>query len=190
MGAEIVTPEMFEIVDIRGNSTGEVLEKSIVHQLGLRHRDVHVWVTDGEHVLEQQRVWDKAIMPGEWDISVGGHVAAGETFLDTAVRETREELGLDVPPKRFIPAPSLAAEVYVEAWDNYHRVFGGNFVVVDKNLSLAALTLRAKEVSGARLYPIDQLEVDLQHPETARRHAPHPRQLWLLGIAAMRGAIA
>jgi len=30
-----------------------------------------------------------------WDVSVGGHFTAGEGSLETAVKETSEELGLD-----------------------------------------------------------------------------------------------
>lgn len=33
--------------------------------------------------------------PGMWDVSVGGHFTAGESSLETAVKETSEELGLD-----------------------------------------------------------------------------------------------
>lgn len=33
--------------------------------------------------------------PGMWDVSVGGHFTAGDSSLETAVKETSEELGLD-----------------------------------------------------------------------------------------------
>jgi len=34
-----------------------------------------------------------------WDISAAGHVEAGDGALATAQRETKEEIGLDVPPE-------------------------------------------------------------------------------------------
>ncbi len=34
-----------------------------------------------------------------WDISAAGHVEAGDGALETARRETKEEIGLDVPPE-------------------------------------------------------------------------------------------
>lgn len=185
------TKELLDIVDAAGNPTGEQREKAEIHRLGLPHRDVHVWVTDGQNVLQQQRALDKKIMPGAWDIAVGGHVGAGESYLDAAVRETEEELGLRLPPERFLPAGILAVEMTMEPGPNQwtHRVVGDNFVVVERNLQLEDLTLQTDEVIGARLYPIDQLEADLANPETAGRHAPQPLALWQLGIAAMRGAV-
>lgn len=187
-----MSAELLDIVDEHGEPTGERRDKADIHRLGLRHRDVHVWITDGENVLEQQRAWDKKIMPGAWDIAVGGHVGAGESYLVAAVRETEEELGVAIPSERFIPAGRLAVDMVMEPGPHEwtHRVVGDNFVVVERNLQIAELSLQASEVIGARLYPIDQLEADLANPETARRHAPQPLELWQLGITAMRNAIA
>jgi isopentenyldiphosphate isomerase len=184
--------EMVDLVDENGILLGEQLEKQVVHQQGLWHRDVHVWVTDGDNVLEQQRAWHKTIMPGDWDVSVGGHVAAGETFLDAAIRETEEELGLRPARGRFQWAGSLAVEMGMGSASNpwTHRTAGGHYVVVERNLDVDSLTLQASEVIGARLYPIDQLEADISHPDTAGRHAPQPLAMWQLGIAAMRQAAA
>jgi isopentenyldiphosphate isomerase len=182
--------ELLDIVDAEGNPTGEQRPKSEIHQQGLPHRDVHVWITDGEHMLEQQRAWNKKIMPGSWDIAVGGHVGAGESYLEAAIRETEEEIGLLLPERRFIAAGKLAVDMVMEPGPRQwtHRTVGDNFVVVERDLQLDRLQLQASEVIGARLYPIDQLEADLQDPETALRHAPQPLALWQLGIAAMRGA--
>jgi isopentenyldiphosphate isomerase len=43
----------------------------------------------------QKRVWTKDVAPGKWDTSVGGHVDAGEDWHEAAVREMREELGIE-----------------------------------------------------------------------------------------------
>lgn len=180
--------ELLDIVDMSGNPTGQVLSKSEIHSEGMWHRDVHVWITDGERVLEQQRTFDKKIMPGAWDISVGGHVGRNESYLDAAVRETEEEVGLRIAPELFMPAGMLAVEMAMEDGAWMHRVVGDNFVVLQRGLEVADLQLQASEVVGARMYPIDQLEADLLSPDTAALHAPQPAALWALGIAAMRQA--
>jgi 8-oxo-dGTP pyrophosphatase MutT (NUDIX family) len=181
--------ELLDVLDEQGRPTGQALSKKVIHRDGLPHKDVHVWLTNGTHLLEQQRHPGKSIMPNAWDISVGGHVAAGESTLAAAVRETEEELGLQLPPERFLPAGIVATEMFFGAEGWRHRIFGDNFVVVERDLRVEDLTLQASEVTGARLYDIDQLEADLRSPETAVRHAPQPAELWALGIAAMRQAV-
>jgi isopentenyl-diphosphate Delta-isomerase len=183
--------ELLDIVDLDGNPTGELKGKSDIHQNGLWHRDVHVWITDGTNVLQQQRAWDKKIMPGAWDIAVGGHVGAGESYLDAAVRETEEELGLDLERTLFRPAGKLAVEMVLQPGPQQwtHRTVGDNFVVATPGLPLDRLQLQASEVVDARWYSMDQLEEDLRTPETRLRHAPQPLALWQLGIAAMRTAV-
>jgi len=44
----------------------------------------------------QLRAKNKKLFPNKWDVSVGGHISAGEEPLTTAVRETKEELGLEI----------------------------------------------------------------------------------------------
>ena len=191
--SEFVAPrsgELLDVVDEYGEPVGEPVDKKTIHQRGLRHRDVHVWVTNGTDLLQQQRTWDKAIMPGAWDISVGGHVATGESYLDAAVRETAEELGLELPAARFVNIGKVATQVEIPGWEQPHNIVGDNFVVVEHDLAIAALRLQDEEVLGARWYPIDQLEADLASPATAGLHAPQPEALYALGIAGMREAIA
>jgi isopentenyl-diphosphate delta-isomerase len=156
----------------------------------MRHRDVHVWVTNGREFLQQERAYDKTIMPGQWDISVGGHVGTSESYRDAAMRETSEELGLDFPPQRFIRIGRVATQELFPGWKHVHNIVGDNFVVVERDLTLADVRIQEEEVESARMYPIDQLEIDLEAPDTARRHALQPRILYALGIAGMRGASA
>jgi len=75
-------------------------------------------------------------------------------------------------------------------WKAPHNIVGDNFVVLERDLTLADLTLQPEEVLGARWYPLDQLEHDLEDPQTAQRHAPQPAALYALGIAGMRGLAA
>ncbi len=47
-------------------------------------------------LLWQQRSEKLSDFPGKWDVSAGGHVNLGETFADAAVREAREEIGIEI----------------------------------------------------------------------------------------------
>lgn len=182
------TEELLDVVDQYGEPTGQTLDKETIHRLGIPHRDVHVWITNGQDFLQQQRNLDKSIMPGAWDISVGGHVGTGESYLSAAMRETSEELGVDFAPQRFVRIGRIATQLQFPGWRQNHNIIGDNFVVVEPDLEISDLRLQTEEVMGARWYSIDQLEQDLVDPETALRHAPQPSTLYALGIAGMRGA--
>jgi isopentenyldiphosphate isomerase len=194
MSKEQLSGELLDIVDLTGEPTGRQEDKAIIHRDGLWHRDVHVWITNGTHFLEQQRAWGKAIMEGQWDISASGHVGIDESYEDAALRETGEELGLFYKKERLIPIGRMAIEMVMDDGMWTHRVVGDNFVVVERNLTEAnlqdMLTLQTSEVIGARLYDLDQLEDDLRHPARAGLHAEQPGELWELGINGMREALA
>jgi 8-oxo-dGTP pyrophosphatase MutT (NUDIX family) len=73
------------------------VERGAVRVLGVATEAVHlVGLAPDGHVWLQQRAFDKANDPGQWDTLMGGMVAHGETTVDTLVRETREEVGLPV----------------------------------------------------------------------------------------------
>lgn len=59
------------------------------------HRIVHVLVFNNEGRLLLQKRGKSEALPLFWDASVGGHVEASETYVQAAVKECREELGLE-----------------------------------------------------------------------------------------------
>jgi isopentenyl-diphosphate delta-isomerase type 1 len=62
---------------------------------GIRFRIVRVFLFNSQgHLLMQRRAMHLKSHPGRWDQSVGGHVDEGETYLQAAVREAEEEIGV------------------------------------------------------------------------------------------------
>lgn len=88
--------ELFDLYDRCGKRLNKTAERSDVHSKGLWHRSVHVWIISSGKVLLQKRSNNKESYPGMWDISAAGHISAGEDALSTAVREVKEELGVDI----------------------------------------------------------------------------------------------
>ena len=87
--------EWIDVLDIEGNKTGKTCQKSVVHKKGLCHATVHIWFYSNKgKILLQQGAASKAIYPLLWDVSVAGHVNAGESLLAGAIREVKEEIGL------------------------------------------------------------------------------------------------
>jgi len=87
--------EIFEIVDDGNNVIGTATRSQCHGNPGLCHRTAHVIVLNkSDDILLQKRSKGKDIQPGKWDTAVGGHLMAGETFEQAAVREMNEELGI------------------------------------------------------------------------------------------------
>ncbi|MBX3738085.1 MAG: NUDIX domain-containing protein [Candidatus Didemnitutus sp.] len=85
--------ELFDVVDEHDRVIGQA-PRGEVHARGLRHRAVHVFVTNraGE-VFLHQRSLTKDTFPGRWNSSCAGHVGAGDDYDETVLRELEEELG-------------------------------------------------------------------------------------------------
>jgi len=91
---------MDEIIDIltsNGKPTGETCLKSEAHKKGLYHATVHVWFyTADKKILLQKRASVKKVFPNRWDVSVAGHIGAGEKIESAAIREVKEEIGITI----------------------------------------------------------------------------------------------
>jgi ADP-ribose pyrophosphatase YjhB (NUDIX family) len=92
--------EKVDVLDARGEKTDRSAWKSEAHRLGLWHRCFHCWVvapdvipSGGPYLFVQRRAAEKDTWPNKLDVTVGGHLKAGESALD-GLREVEEETGL------------------------------------------------------------------------------------------------
>ena len=71
-------------------------KRQIVHQTGLFHRGVHVFLFTPEgKLVTQRRSATQDTFPGALDCSVSEHLQVGESYHDGAIRGLQEELGID-----------------------------------------------------------------------------------------------
>lgn len=91
--------ELFQACSEQGELTVPGLSRQEIRS-GALHASSHVWIVrqgaEGSEILLQLRAYDKATWPGFWDISAAGHVDFGETPLDAAKRESKEEIGVEL----------------------------------------------------------------------------------------------
>lgn len=89
--------EFIDILNTKGELTGKTALKSEVHKHGWFHQTVHVWFYTGDgKILLQKRAAVKKVFPNHWDVSVAGHIGAGEKTIAAAIRETAEEIGIQI----------------------------------------------------------------------------------------------
>ena len=87
--------ELIDIFDENNNPTGVIKEKYEAHEEELFHRTAHIWIINNKNeLLLQKRSAKKKSEPNCWDISGAGHINAGESVIEGALRELSEELGV------------------------------------------------------------------------------------------------
>ena len=89
--------EYLDIYDENRKWLGYSRPRGASYMPGEYHLIVHVCLMNerGE-MLIQQRSDSVAKWPGMWDLTIGGHVLAGETPEQAAERKVQEELGLQI----------------------------------------------------------------------------------------------
>ena len=116
--------EMFDVVDERNEVIGQK-PRGEVHAQGLLHRAVHVFVFDKHgQVYLQLRSHLKDVHPLTWDSSAAGHLDVGESYATCALREVKEELGIEVESTlkaADIPATERTGMEFVELHTAQHN---------------------------------------------------------------------
>lgn len=149
--------ELIDVLDSAGAPTGARKPKRDIHCDGDWHRAAHVWiVTSDGRVLLQKRAAAKENWAGWWDVSAAGHCSAGESAIDTALREVTEELGLTLDAGELMHVATLRDRVVLNGGayiDNeIHEVF-----LVRRDVDLSRLTLQPDEVDDVALITAGEL---------------------------------
>ncbi|GAL68968.1 NUDIX hydrolase [Jejuia pallidilutea] len=156
---------MDEYIDVAtkdGALTGRRELKSIIHQKGLYHHTSHVWLyTKKKEILLAQRSAKKAICPLLWDVSVAGHIDAGETPKGAAVREIKEEIGLEIPKEQL---KLIGVFNCFQNYDNglidneFHNTF-----IAELKVDISELSPQKNEVEALKLVTFNEFETLLNN---------------------------
>ncbi|MCL2228767.1 MAG: NUDIX domain-containing protein [Firmicutes bacterium] len=153
--------EMIDVFDEDMKPIG-VFEKKKAHDQELWHKSVHIWLTDGEGVLVQLRSAKKKHLPNLWDVSVAGHLFAGETPLEGAIREYQEELGLKWPFGTVEHDGIIANSTWEKGL--FNNEFAHLYFLKDK-LDLSKIKLEKDEVAEVKYVPFTEFEEFLSSPQ-------------------------
>lgn len=118
---------------------------------------VNLWVLQTEPVpsiLYQQRSSAKSWAPEKLDVVAGGKVDEGESLIETLLRETKEEIGLEVSPHA---CTYVGKRLHVGETPYGFQNTVLNLYVTVNNQPLSEYVLQKEEVSGIYALDIDQL---------------------------------
>ena len=177
--------EYFDVVDENGMPVGEIISREKAHREGIQHRTAHVWIVrkkdSGYDVLLQKRSRNKDSFPGMYDTSSAGHIPAGEEPLPSALRELKEELGIEAGPEDLRYAGMFHGQYEKE----FHgHVFRDNEIarvyVYDRPVAAEELTLQESEVEEVRWFDLEEVWQEIQ---TSRERICVP----MGGLEVLRG---
>ena len=162
-----------ELVDIV-NGQDEVVGQATrydAHTKFLCHRVASIWFyNDRGEILLQKRSTKKDTFPGTLSISASGHVDAGQTVEQTAVREIKEETGIDIQfsdlhflEKKIVAFPPL---------NHFGNYFAYKFQGTTESLRFDVEEVESFEWTAAsRLYDANDPIRKLLHPfVTSKEH--------------------
>ena len=148
--------ELIDILTSEGTPTGKTALKSEAHKNGWFHNTVHVWLyTSDKKILLQKRALTKKVFPGLWDISVAGHIAAGEEITTAALREVYEEIGLKLS---ITDLTKIGTRIHMVTHNNgiqdneHHHVF-----IAELKAKIETLKIQTEEVDAIKLFDLSIL---------------------------------
>lgn len=175
--------ELVDILDENGNATGKTCLKSEAHANGWFHPTVHIWCyTPTGMVVLQRRGANKDTHPLLWDVSVAGHVGAGESLEEAAVRETQEEIGLSINPSE-LKKIGCFKSVHQHSETLIDKEFNHTFIC-EMQTSFFKLAKQDSEVEALDLFSLDHLKarVTSNHMDG---FVPHDREYYETVIKAI-----
>ena len=155
--------QLLDLLDENGEPSGQVRERTLVHLNGDWHRTSHVWVVrrreDGGHdLLLQKRSREKDSFGGCYDISSAGHIPAGQDYLESALRELKEELGIAAEPEdlRLVGGHDgrYEGEFHGRIFKNHEK---SHVFAYEKPVEIEKLKLQKEEVESVKWMRIEDV---------------------------------
>lgn len=148
--------EFVEMFDNKRNSLGKTVER-YTHIPGEYSQGSHVWIMNSKgELLIQKRSKEKRLYPNLWSITSGG-TDLGETTLDTAYREVKEELGINLKPEEL--------ELMMSYKRNHDFV---DVYLARKDIELEEITMQKEEVSDVKWVSKEELEELIKENQTPK----------------------
>ena len=148
--------QMLEVVDENDNIIGlETREK--VHKDGLLHREIHVFfLTPQGEIIFQHRAKDKDAYPDKLDATVGGHVDPNMTYEETAIKECKEETGVDIDISKLLFLTKMRKKSFDQVTGMTNNTFRSQYAYFYED-SIDDLQIEDGKATGFETRKIDDL---------------------------------
>ncbi len=159
--------EHWELLDGNGLRTGEIIKSGDFIPQGRYHLVGAAWIQNSSgQFLVSQRHPNKNNYPYYWECT-GGSALAGEDSLHCAIREAKEELGLDLSPN----GARLLYRVRRESLQDFYEAW-----IFYRDISIDRLVLQETEVIGAKWVSGEELR------EMYKKKILHPYLEYIIKI--------
>ncbi len=146
--------EKFDVLNELGEFTGEIATREECHKKGLWHRAVYAFIIDDGKILLQKRSSNKKLWPNMWDVTVGGHVIVGEFGRQALIRETREELGIEINDDDI---KYLVGSTSINKQEDIINKHYNECYLITKHIDISDVKLQEEEISEIRYFSKDEL---------------------------------
>lgn len=147
--------ESFDVLNEYGEFTGKIATREECHKNGYWHRAVYAFIIGNNgNVLLQKRSANKKLWPNMWDVTVGGHVDSGEFGRQALIRETKEELGIEISDediKYLVGSTSIN-----EQGDIINKHYNECYLIT-KNIDVSNIVIQKEEVSEVKFFSREEL---------------------------------
>lgn len=132
--------EVIDIYDNQKRITGKTICRTeFFEKNNLLRSIIHVCIFNSKNeLLIQQRAESKKSGAGMWDFSASGQVLSGEVSQQGAMREVKEELGIDI----IISEAPVITKIFFNSYNDYY--------IVRKDIDIQELKFQKSEVQNAR----------------------------------------
>lgn len=137
--------ELWDVYDAAGNKTGRVTRRCEALADGEYHLAVHVWIrgADGRWLITKRDA--RKSYGGRWE-APGGSALSGDDSLAAALREVREETGIELFPENGRVAKTYSGDHFIcDVW------------LFEQEVDLSSVALQIGETTDARLASSDEI---------------------------------
>lgn len=140
--------ELIDVLDENGNKTGIIKTRKEVHRTGEWHKVAFIFVVNSKgEIILQKRSAEKATNPNKWTASASGHLTAGDSDIEGALRELEEEIGVKAKPDelKYLFTAKLKGKIDDKNISHIQDIY-----VLYKDVNIDELVLQEEEVSEAK----------------------------------------